>query len=139
MIPHNRGSSLPPLYSSALSVCFPYSLPTGLSLPLPPPSDSFRKFQVTHSQHCAQHTGGAPGLPPSVQIEVMRKAFSFFFLKKLFIYLWLCWAIIGAHELSLVAASGGYSSLRCRGFSSWWLLVLQNTGSRHVGFRRCGP
>ena len=35
--------------------------------------------------------------------------------------------------LSLVAASGGYSSLRCTGFSLQWLLLLQSTGSRHVG------
>ena len=36
--------------------------------------------------------------------------------------------------LSLVAASGGYSSLWCMGFSSRWLLLLQSTGSRHAGF-----
>ena len=38
------------------------------------------------------------------------------FLKKL-IYFWLCWVFVAAHGLSLVAASGGYSSLRCAGFS----------------------
>ena len=42
------------------------------------------------------------------------------------------------HGLSLVAASGGYSSLTCTGFSSWWLLLLRSTGSRHVGFSSCG-
>ena len=26
----------------------------------------------------------------------------------------------------------------CAGFSLWWLLLLQNTGSRHVGFSSCG-
>ena len=26
-----------------------------------------------------------------------------------------------------------YSSLRCTGFSLWWLLLLRSTGSRHVG------
>ena len=36
--------------------------------------------------------------------------------------------------LSLVAATGGSSSLQCVGFSSWWLLLLQSTGSRHMGF-----
>ena len=40
--------------------------------------------------------------------------------------------------LSLVAASGGYSSLRCVGFSLHWLLLLQSTGSRHMGFSSCG-
>ena len=39
---------------------------------------------------------------------------------------------------SLVASSGGYSLLRCVGFSLRWLLLLQSTGSRHVGFRSCG-
>ena len=27
-------------------------------------------------------------------------------------------------------ASGGYSPLQCMGFSLWWLLLLQDTGSR---------
>ena len=40
--------------------------------------------------------------------------------------------------LSLVAASGGYSSLRCAGFSVWWLLLLWSTGSRRTGFSSCG-
>ena len=35
------------------------------------------------------------------------------------------------------AASRGYSSLRCVGFSLQWLLLLQSTGSRHSGFRIC--
>ena len=38
-----------------------------------------------------------------------------------------------ARGLSLAAASGGYSSLRCAGFSLRWLLLLRSTGSRHVG------
>ena len=40
--------------------------------------------------------------------------------------------------LSLVAASGGYFSLRCAGFSLRWLLLLQSTGSRRMGFSSCG-
>ena len=39
---------------------------------------------------------------------------------------------------SLVAASGGYSSLRCAGFSLRWLLLLRSTGSRCVGFSSRG-
>ena len=32
----------------------------------------------------------------------------------------------------------GYSLLRCVGFSFWWLLLLQGTGSRRAGFSGCG-
>ena len=39
---------------------------------------------------------------------------------------------------SLVAASGGYSSLRFAGFSLWWPLLLRSTGSRRAGFSSCG-
>ena len=39
---------------------------------------------------------------------------------------------------ALVAASGGYASLRYAGFSLQWLLLLQSTGSRRVGFSSCG-
>ena len=53
---------------------------------------------------------------------------SFFFL----IYFWLHWVFVAACGLSLVAASGGYSSLRCTGFSLRWLLLLWSTGSRRT-------
>ena len=56
----------------------------------------------------------------------------------LFIYFWLLWVFVAAHGLSLVAVSGGYSSLRCTDFSLQWLLLFQSTGSRHVGFSSCG-
>ena len=57
----------------------------------------------------------------------------------LFIYLWLCWVFVAAHVLSLVAASGGYSSTWCMDFSLWCLLLLWSTGSRHTGFSSsCG-
>ena len=39
---------------------------------------------------------------------------------------------------SLVAVSGGYSSLQCAGFSLRWLLLLRSMGSRHAGFSSCG-
>ena len=63
---------------------------------------------------------------------------------KIFIYLyifyfWLQWVFIVAHGLSLVVASGGYSSLRCAGFSLQWLLLSRSTGSRCTGFSGCGP
>ena len=56
----------------------------------------------------------------------------------LFIYFRLHWVFVAAHRLSLVAASRGYSSLRCTGFSLQWLLLLQSTGSMRAGFRSCG-
>ena len=55
------------------------------------------------------------------------------FIYFLFIYFWLHWVFVATCRLSLVAASGGYPLLWCVGFSSWWLLLLQSTGSRHVG------
>ena len=51
--------------------------------------------------------------------------FFFFFLAAL--------GLVAVHRLFLVAASGGYSSLRCMGFSLWWLLLLWSTGFRHTG------
>ena len=54
------------------------------------------------------------------------------------IYLWLRWVFVAARGLSLVAASGGYSLLRCTGFSLRWLLLLRSTGSRPAGFSSCG-
>ena len=36
-------------------------------------------------------------------------------------------------QASLVAASGGYSSLWRTGFSFWWLLLLRSTGSMCTG------
>ena len=41
-------------------------------------------------------------------------------------------------RLSLVGASGGYSLLRCTGFSLQWLLSLWSTGFRCMGFSSCG-
>ena len=67
--------------------------------------------------------------------------FSMFFLNLfiyLFIYFWLHWVFIAARRLSLVAASGGYSSLQCAGFSLQWLLLSRSTGSRCAGFSSCG-
>ena len=38
----------------------------------------------------------------------------------------------------LLAASGGYSSLWCAGFSFKWFLLLRNTAPRPMGFSSCG-
>ena len=35
----------------------------------------------------------------------------------IYLYFWLRWVFVAARGLSLVAASGGYSSLWCVGFS----------------------
>ena len=59
--------------------------------------------------------------------------FFFFFFINLFIYFWLHWVFVAARELSLVAASGGHSLLRCAGLSLRWLLLLRSMGSRRVG------
>ena len=53
-------------------------------------------------------------------------------------YFLLRWVFIAAHGLSLVAVSGGYSSLKCVGFPLRWLLLLRSAGSRHAGFSSCG-
>ena len=63
---------------------------------------------------------------------------SFSFKINLFIYFWLHWVFIAACGLSLVVVCGVFSSLRCMGFSLWWLLLLWSTGSRHTGFSSCG-
>ena len=59
-----------------------------------------------------------------------------FFLRVVF-FVWLWW-ICAACGLSLVAESGGYSSLWCAGFSLQWLLLLKSTDSRVHGLSSCG-
>ena len=71
--------------------------------------------------------------PPDV-CSHPRPAFKDFF----FFFFWLCWVFVAAPGLSLVAVSGGYSSLWCAGFSLRWLLLLWSTGSRRAGFSSCG-
>ena len=50
-----------------------------------------------------------------------------------FFILWLCWVFVSVRGLSLVAASGGHSSLRCTGLSLSRPLLLWSTGSRRAG------
>ena len=47
-------------------------------------------------------------------------------------YFWLCWVFVAARRLSPVSVSGGYSLLRCVGFSLQWPLLLWSMGSRHA-------
>ena len=65
---------------------------------------------------------------------------TFFFNKFIYlgVYFWLRWVFIAARRLSLVVVSRGYSSLRCVGLSLRWLLLLQSTGPRRMGFSSCG-
>ena len=59
--------------------------------------------------------------------------FTFFFI----FYFWLSWVFVAAHRLSLIA-EWGLLFLPCAGSSLRWLLLLWNTGSRHMGFGSCG-
>ena len=96
-------------------------------LGLPPPPHGWNGDRDDHRQlsGCV-----APAGPISPSLE--------FFLKFIyFIYLCLRWVFVAARGLSLVATSGGYSSLWCTGFLLWWLLLLQSTGSRPTGFSSC--
>ena len=68
----------------------------------------------------------------------LKMEFFFFKLFILFIYFWLCCVFVAARVLSLLAESGGYSSLRCMCVSLQWLLLLWSTGSRRTGFSSCG-
>ena len=78
------------------------------------------------------------GLARRLRPEALHSDSLFFFYLILFIYSWLRWVFVAARGLSLVAVSGGYSSLQCAGFSLRWLLLLQSTGSRLAGFGSCG-
>ena len=87
---------------------------------------------------------GSDGIP-ALSLTLWPQANYFFFcrfLKKFiyfyFIYFWLRWVFVAVCRFSLVAASGGYSSLRCAGFSLRWLLLLRSRGSRRAGFSSCG-
>ena len=61
----------------------------------------------------------------------------FFFFKIYFIF-WLWGVFVAAGTLSPVAVSRGCCSLRCPGFSLWWLLSLHSTGSKQGDFSSCG-
>ena len=58
----------------------------------------------------------------------------YLFILNLFIF-WLRWVFVAARGLSLVVASGGYSLLRCSGFSLRWLLLLWSMGPRARGLQ----
>ena len=89
------------------------------------------------SKPCAFSTGHVQPQRPVEWMLPQHFIFIFYFLKKLFIYLfiyfWLCWVFVSVRGLSPVAASGGHSSLWCAGLSLSWPLLLRSTGSRRTG------
>ena len=70
---------------------------------------------------------------PFALIPIFKKIFF-----NLCIYFWLHWVFVAVLRLSVVAASGGYSSLRRAGLSLRWLLLSRSTGSWRAGFSSCG-
>ena len=77
---------------------------------------------------------------PTVFFGLKLKSFPRIYIHPytLFLYFWLRWVFVAVRRVSLVVASGGCSSLRCAGFSLWWPLLLQGTGSKCAGFSSCG-
>ena len=66
----------------------------------------------------------------------LGKLICILFFLILFIF-WLCWVFVAARGLSLVAASGGYSSLQCTCFSLQWLLTCGARALECAGFSSC--
>ena len=77
-------------------------------------------------------------LSPAEVLNFESSICQFFFFFFIIIYFWLHWVFAARGGLSLVAASGGHSSLRCTGFSLPWPPLLQSTGSKRVGLTSCG-
>ena len=82
----------------------------------------------------------APGVPNQwhhYQAKTGTKGYPFFFFLIYPFNFWLHWVFAATRGLSLVAVSGGHSSSRGTSPALWWPLLLQSTGSRHVGFSSC--
>ena len=73
-------------------------------------------------------------------LHYCQESVSFLFVFNLFIFGCVGSSLLsmGFLQLQREVGSGGYSLLWCVGFSWWWLLLLQSTGSRHAGFSSCG-
>ena len=101
-----------------------------------------RKVHYTgHLLFCLQqrscfHPNPEPVLPPVLSFFFFNK-FIYLFICLFIYYLWLHWVFVAVRRLSLVAASGGYSLLRCASFSLRLLLLLRSTGARRAGFSSC--
>ena len=72
--------------------------------------------------------------------EYMGTLCTSLFSLNLFIYFWLHWLFAAARGLSLIVASGRYSSLRCAGFSRCgaWTLGVQASVVAVRGLSSCG-
>ena len=84
-----------------------------------------------------------PASPPLIRILTISNFLCLHFFKFIYLFIFyfcLCCAFIAAHGLSVVEASGGYSSLRCTGFSLLWLVLLrvQALGARASVVMACG-
>ena len=86
-----------------------------------------------------------PGDRPDRGIEAVSPVFAGRFFTKshqgspnsaLFIYFWLCWVLVAAHRLPVVAERG-YSPVAAMGFSFQRPLPSWSTGSRHTSFSCC--
>ena len=97
-------------------------------------------FGVKMAVIASPNTSIPDGLKVNIPHSSMLPFLFLNFFKKnyLFIYFWLHWVFVAACTFSLVAVSGGYSSLWCAGFSLRWLLLLWSMGSRRADFRSCG-
>ena len=58
----------------------------------------------------------------SVRVDIRDHSFLNLFI--LFIYFWLCWVFVAVRGLSLVVASGGYSSLQSRALGARTSVVV---------------
>ena len=128
---HYRSLSLPTLFS----LCGTFSLLVFFRLVL----STFGGSQTSYSQDSFTRLKISEDPKNFCLCGLYIYIYIFFFsLINLFIYFWLRWVFVAANGLSLVAASGGYSSLWYAGFSLRWLLLLRSLGSKHEGFSSCG-
>ena len=91
---------------------------------------SLKDMQALRNSGCFQRTG-ARNFSQYALLHFCTVCILLF--KNLFIYLWLCWVFVSVQGLSLVAASGGHSSLRCAVLSLSRPLLLRSTGFRRAG------
>ena len=128
------------LYTDRPDTCWGQDVPDSVWVQLLPSPYPSLPAQSPAFQHVLRGRDFLPEWLAAPQILLIPLSISsfFFFLRFNFIYFWLHWVFVAERGLSLVVASGGYSSLRRAGFSLQWLLLLRSTGSRHTGFSTCG-
>ena len=118
-----------------------YVIPKLILCLSPPSGFATCSFHVKHPASQPKHTYPLVKIQTIIQsasqmISIsLMKSFVKFILFQVF---WLHWVFVAVRGLSLVAASGRYSSLRCPCFSLRWLLLLRSMGFRRAGFISCG-